>query len=56
MPTPDPRPPTTPDTAPPDGGDARRHQEDALDEAVEETFPCSDPACPFMPARVPAAP
>jgi hypothetical protein len=27
------------------------HAEDLLDEAVEETFPASDPVSPFMPAK-----
>lgn len=30
-----------------------RHQSEALDEAVEETFPCSDPVSPFIPAQTP---
>ena len=30
---------------------ATRHGEDLLDEAVEESFPASDPISPFMPAR-----
>ena len=30
---------------------AHGHGEDLLDEAVEETFPASDPVSPFMPAR-----
>ena len=29
----------------------RRHQSDLLDEAIEETFPASDPVSPFVPAR-----
>lgn len=33
--------------------DAQRHQSEALDEAVEETFPCSDPVSPFIPAQTP---
>lgn len=44
---PDPRIPS-PDPEP----DAdRRHTEDTQDEALEETFPASDPVSPFMPAR-----
>jgi len=27
------------------------HQSDLLDEAIEETFPASDPVSPFVPAR-----
>jgi hypothetical protein len=30
---------------------ARAHQSDLLDEAIEETFPASDPVSPFVPAR-----
>ena len=30
---------------------AREHQNDLLDEAIEETFPASDPVSPFVPAR-----
>jgi len=29
----------------------RRHQSDLLDEAIEETFPASDPVSPFVPSR-----
>ena len=29
----------------------KRHQSDLLDEAIEESFPASDPISPFMPAR-----
>jgi hypothetical protein len=32
---------------------ARRHRESNLDEALEETFPASDPVSPFMPAVPP---
>jgi len=31
----------------------REHQEENQDEALEETFPASDPASPFIPARTP---
>ena len=30
----------------PDDGEARNHQEELIDESVEETFPASDPATP----------
>lgn len=30
-----------------------RHQNHLQDEAVEETFPASDPVAPFVPARPP---
>jgi hypothetical protein len=29
----------------------RRHQSELLDEAIEETFPASDPVSPFVPAK-----
>ena len=32
---------------------ARRHRESNLDEALEETFPASDPVSPFVPAKAP---
>jgi hypothetical protein len=38
---PDPRPPQAPDPPLPD-----QHGEDLLDEALEETFPASDPISP----------
>jgi hypothetical protein len=31
----------------------KRHQNQLQDEAVEETFPASDPIAPFVPARPP---
>lgn len=31
----------------------KRHQNHLQDEAVEETFPASDPVTPFIPARAP---
>ncbi len=31
----------------------KRHQSQLQDEAVEETFPASDPVTPFIPARAP---
>ena len=30
---------------------AKRHESDLLDEAIEDSFPASDPISPFMPAR-----
>lgn len=29
----------------------KRHADDNLDEALEETFPASDPVSPFVPAK-----
>ena len=31
----------------------KRHESDNQDEALEETFPASDPVSPFVPARAP---
>lgn len=31
----------------------RRHIDEAQDEALEETFPASDPVSPFVPAQPP---
>ncbi|WP_394002807.1 hypothetical protein ACF3M1_00195 [Luteimonas sp. WGS1318] len=46
---------TPPATAPDDARDHRgrreQHEEAAQDEALEETFPASDPVSPFVPAR-----
>jgi hypothetical protein len=44
----DPAPPVDPDT-----DAARRHTDDNQDEALDETFPASDPVSPFIPARRP---
>mgnify|MGYP001252793475 CR=1 FL=1 len=52
----DPPPPGTSRDAPATPGQERRrkHHEDLnQDEALEETFPASDPVSPFVPARVP---
>lgn len=54
--------PSLPDIAPcipeTDEERARRkqHESDNQDEALEETFPASDPVSPFIPARPPACP
>lgn len=41
----------------PESGDERRerksHESDKQDEALEETFPASDPVSPFIPAKLP---
>ncbi|MDL5366072.1 hypothetical protein QSH18_10685 [Xanthomonas sp. NCPPB 2654] len=45
-----------PDTAPEDTGSdaAHKHHTDAnQDEALEETFPASDPVSPFVPSKAP---
>ncbi|HJR73696.1 MAG TPA: hypothetical protein VJ806_08665 [Luteimonas sp.] len=31
----------------------KRHESDNHDEALEETFPASDPVSPFVPAKAP---
>lgn len=36
--------------------DAKRHHDDNHDEALEETFPASDPVSPFVPAGDPPPP
>lgn len=36
-----------------DENERKQHDEDNLDEALEETFPGSDPVSPFVPARPP---
>lgn len=38
------------------GAARRAHQNALLDEAIEETFPASDPVSPFIPARTHAGP
>jgi len=37
----------TPDTE----RERKRHEDENQDEALEETFPASDPVSPFMPAK-----
>lgn len=34
-------------------GQGKEHEEEIQDEAVEETFPASDPISPFIPAKAP---
>ncbi|NYZ61339.1 hypothetical protein [Luteimonas deserti] len=43
----------TPDDARDQRGPRERHEEKIHDEALEETFPASDPVSPFVPARRP---
>lgn len=38
-----------------DSGTPDPHVEDNQDEALEETFPASDPVSPFVPAHVPGS-
>ncbi|WP_407354551.1 hypothetical protein [Luteimonas sp. R10] len=35
----------------PDEEERKRHQDENQDEALEETFPASDPVAPFVPAK-----
>ena len=42
-----------PDQLKPEEAKAETRQEALVDEAVEETFPASDPVSPFVPAKVP---
>lgn len=50
-------PPTEKDDCPPETLEHRQqrkqHESDNQDEALDETFPASDPASPFIPARKP---
>lgn len=34
-------------------GERKQHESDKQDEALEETFPASDPVSPFVPAKLP---
>jgi hypothetical protein len=36
-----------------DRGERKKHESDNQDEALEETFPASDPVSPFIPAKIP---
>jgi hypothetical protein len=53
----DPCPPGSPERGRPETGAERqarkRHESDNQDEALEETFPASDPVSPFVPAKPP---
>lgn len=44
--------PSRPET-PPERRERKRHESESLDEALEETFPASDPVSPFIPAKPP---
>lgn len=52
--------PQSPSSTAPESDDERRqrkaHESDNHDQALEETFPASDPVSPFIPARAPADP
>ena len=58
MPTRDRKDPPPPGTAPVEESELQRrkrkqHESRNQDEALEETFPASDPVSPFVPAKVP---
>lgn len=44
---------TTGDDKPQRDDESRKHVDEAQDEALEETFPASDPVSPFVPAQPP---
>jgi hypothetical protein len=44
-------PPTDTDDAARLSEEAARHQQDDLDEALDESFPASDPPSPYIPER-----
>ncbi|GAA5082378.1 hypothetical protein [Lysobacter panacisoli] len=41
------------DENPADREKRKRHESDNQDQALEETFPASDPVSPFVPAKAP---
>ena len=41
---------------PRDAEERKRHENENQDEALEETFPASDPVSPFIPAQAPTEP
>lgn len=43
----------SPDETPQRRRERKQHESDNQDEALEETFPASDPPSPFVPAKVP---
>lgn len=45
--------PDTTDQTPAQEQELKEHQSEVQDEALEETFPASDPVSPFIPARAP---
>lgn len=49
----DPRPAETTPEKPHERDRRKRHESENLDDALEETFPASDPVSPFVPARLP---
>jgi len=49
---PDHHAPAKPETAP-EKKERKAHESDNQDQALEETFPASDPVSPFVPAKAP---
>lgn len=45
--------PTQPEETPTQKHKRKQHESRNLDEALEETFPSSDPVSPFVPAKLP---
>lgn len=45
-------PPSKPES-PPERAERKKHESENHDEALEETFPASDPVSPFIPAKPP---
>ncbi|MBO9662875.1 hypothetical protein [Dokdonella sp.] len=52
-PHPDGPPPRLPPEPPHERQRRKRHESENLDDALEQTFPASDPVAPFVPARAP---
>ncbi len=50
---PDPRAPPPAPEHPAQRERRKRHESDNQDQALEETFPASDPVSPFVPAKAP---
>ncbi|CAG4973378.1 MAG: hypothetical protein LOX98_00170 [Lysobacter sp.] len=48
-----PRTENTTSAEPQDAEERKRHENENQDEALEETFPASDPVSPFIPAKTP---
>ena len=48
-----PRTEKTTSAEPQDAEERKRHENENQDEALEETFPASDPVSPFIPAKTP---
>lgn len=49
----DPQPADAGQESPDQRADRKQHESDNQDQALEETFPASDPTSPFVPAKLP---